>query len=99
MTGETDTQSTSLQATNASTTEEKETVTVSATAVGMFRRSQPPLKIGDSVILGQVVGIVESLKIPNEVIAPVAGEVTEILAEEGQAVEYGQSLFLLGPSQ
>ena len=85
--------------TGADGTESSNIITVSATAVGVFRVAQPALKVADSVKLGQVVGIVESLKIPNEVIAPVAGEIIEVLATEGQAVEYGQSLLLINASQ
>jgi len=79
--------------------EDNDTVLISATAVGVFRSAQPPLKAGDAVKSGQVVGIVESLKIPNEVIAPVAAQIVEVLSAEGSAVEYGQPLFLLNPIQ
>jgi acetyl-CoA carboxylase biotin carboxyl carrier protein len=78
--------------------EEDAAITIAATAVGVFRSSQPPVKVGDAVKTGQVVGIVESLKIPNEVMAPVAGSITEVIAAEGQAVEYGQPLLLITPS-
>jgi acetyl-CoA carboxylase biotin carboxyl carrier protein len=70
-------------------------VAVTATAVGLFRHSATPLQIGDSVKKGQVVGAVESMKIPNEVAASTRGRVSEILAEEGQGVEYGQPLLML----
>jgi len=75
------------------------TITVSATAVGVYRCAKPVLRAGDTVKLGQVLGIVESLKIPNEVMAPLAGIVDDVLAEEGQAVEYGQALLTITPSQ
>ena len=68
---------------------------ITATAVGLFRHLATPLQIGDSVKKGQVVGAVESMKIPNEVAASTHGRVTEILVEEGQGVEYGQPLLML----
>lgn len=68
---------------------------VSATAVGLFQHATPALAIGDGVKKGQVVGVVSSLKIPNSVLAPAAGRVAEFLVEEGQGVEYGQSLLAL----
>ncbi len=74
-------------------------VAVKATAVGLFRQPTPPLQAGDAVKKGQVVGIVESLKIPNEIKAPAAGQVAEIVAEEGQGVEYGQVLLSLNVAE
>jgi len=73
-------------------------VTVTATAVGIFRNSLPPHRLGEIVQAGQVIGIVESLKVPTEITAPVAGRVIEVLVEEGQGVEYGQPLISLGPT-
>ncbi len=70
-------------------------VAVTASAVGLFRPAAPPLQIGDTVRSGQVVGTVESLKIPTDVTAPAAGSVMEILAEDGQGVEYGQPLLMI----
>lgn len=70
-------------------------MTVPATAVGLFRPAATPLQIGDLVKKGQVVGAVESMKIPNEVAASTNGRVVEILVEEGQGVEYGQPLLML----
>ena len=74
-------------------------ITVTSTAVGIFRNSLPPHRLGETVEAGQVIGIVESLKVPNEVTAPVAGRVIEVLVEEGQGVEYGQPLVTLEPTR
>ena len=68
---------------------------VRATAVGLFRLAATPVQIGDAVRQGQVVGSVESLKIPTDVFAPAGGHITEIVAEEGQGVEYGQTLLII----
>ncbi|MBV9866634.1 MAG: acetyl-CoA carboxylase biotin carboxyl carrier protein subunit [Abitibacteriaceae bacterium] len=70
-------------------------VTITATAVGLFREGEPPLKAGDTVRAGQVLGAVESLKVPNDILAPSGGKILEVLATEGQGVEYGQVLMLL----
>jgi acetyl-CoA carboxylase biotin carboxyl carrier protein len=48
--------------------------------------------------VGQVVCIVEAMKLMNEVQSEVSGTVREIRAENGQAVEYGQELFLVDPA-
>lgn len=59
---------------------------------------EPPfVKVGDVVQPGQVLCIVEAMKVMNEIRAETAGVVEEILAEEGAAVEYGQPLFRLRP--
>jgi len=68
--------------------------------VGTFYRSSSPgskplVEIGQSVKTGDPVCIVEAMKILNEIEADRAGNVTQILAENGQAVEYGQPLFVL----
>jgi len=68
--------------------------------VGTFYRSSGPgskplVEIGQAVKIGDPVCIVEAMKILNEIEADRAGNVTQILAENGQAVEYGQPLFVL----
>ena len=55
----------------------------------------PFVKIGDSVKEGQVLAIVEAMKLMNEIESDFTGTVTEILVENGQAVEYGQPLFVI----
>jgi acetyl-CoA carboxylase biotin carboxyl carrier protein len=56
----------------------------------------PFVAIGDEVEVGQVIGIVEAMKIMNEIIADRAGVVTELLVDNAQAVEYGSPLLVLG---
>ena len=53
------------------------------------------VKVGDSVEKGQVLAIVEAMKLMNEIESDFAGTVTEILVENGQPVEYGQPLFVI----
>ena len=55
--------------------------------------SPPFIKPGDRVTQGQVVCIVEAMKLMNEIESDVAGEVVKILVSNGQPVEYGQPLF------
>jgi biotin carboxyl carrier protein len=73
---------------------------VKSPMVGTFRRAsgkdRPPMVLdGDHVKPGDRLGIVESMKIPTEVISVVGGVIQKILAEEGQPVEYGQPLFAI----
>jgi biotin carboxyl carrier protein len=74
---------------------EAKRITLRAAAVGLFRQSAPPRRVGESVRAGEVLGSVESMKIPTEIVAPVAGTVVEQLVEEGQGVEYNQPLLVL----
>ncbi|WP_373684181.1 acetyl-CoA carboxylase biotin carboxyl carrier protein [Micromonospora thermarum] len=71
--------------------------------VGTFYRAPEPgaapfVAVGDRVHPGQVVGIVEAMKLMNEVTADRAGRVAEILADDGQPVEYDQPLLALDPA-
>jgi acetyl-CoA carboxylase biotin carboxyl carrier protein len=57
----------------------------------------PFVKVGDSVEVGQVLCIVEAMKLLNEIECDVAGEIVKILASNGQPIEYGQELFAIRP--
>ena len=57
--------------------------------------AEPFVKVGDSVKEGQVLAIVEAMKLMNEIESDFAGTVTETLVENGEAVEYGQPLFVI----
>ncbi|MCW3815221.1 acetyl-CoA carboxylase biotin carboxyl carrier protein [Micromonospora sp. DR5-3] len=75
---------------------------VRAPVVGTFYRSPEPgaapfVAVGDLVRPGQVVGIVEAMKLMNEVTADQAGQVVEVLVEDGKPVEYDQPLVALEP--
>jgi acetyl-CoA carboxylase biotin carboxyl carrier protein len=52
---------------------------------------------GDRVREGQLLAAIEAMKVPNELRSPVSGLVTRLLVEDGSAVEYGQTLFLIEP--
>ena len=72
--------------------------------VGTFYAAPAPnappfVKVGDTVQLGQILCIIEAMKLMNELEAEVAGEIARIYVESGQPVEYGQSLFAIKPSR
>jgi acetyl-CoA carboxylase biotin carboxyl carrier protein len=75
---------------------------VKSPIVGTFYESPSPgapsfVKVGDQVEVGQVLCIVEAMKLMNEIEADVAGEVVKRIAASGQPVEYGQPLFAIRP--
>jgi acetyl-CoA carboxylase biotin carboxyl carrier protein len=61
--------------------------------------SPPFVKPGDMVEAGQVICIVEAMKLMNEIEADVAGEVVKMLVANGQPIEYGQELFAIRPKK
>lgn len=78
----------------------KEGKIVTSALVGTFYASpaedaEPFVSIGDVVKQGQILGIVEAMKLMNEIESEFDGIVEEIFVENGQAVEYGQPLFRL----
>lgn len=75
-----------------------ERVEVVAPCVGVFRSGKKPVAQGDEVVAKQIICVVESMRLPNEVFAPVDGRVVELLVVEGQGVEWGQPLLVLQPS-
>ncbi len=75
---------------------------VRSPVVGTFYRAPAPgedpyVEVGDTVVAGQVVCIVEAMKLMNEIVADVSGEVVEVLAENAGGVEYDQPLLYLRP--
>ena len=74
---------------------------VKSPMVGTFYRSSAPgtpayVEIGSSVKEGETVCIIEAMKLLNEIDTDVGGTVTQILVENGQPVEFGQPLFIIG---
>jgi len=57
--------------------------------------SPPFVKPGDAIEVGQVLCIVEAMKLMNEIESDVAGEVVQCLVKNGQPIEYGQDLFAI----
>jgi acetyl-CoA carboxylase biotin carboxyl carrier protein len=75
---------------------------VTAQMVGVFYRSAEPgaepfVKVGDTVALGQQVGIIEAMKLMIPVEADAAGRITEVLVQDNGSVEYGDRLFAIEP--
>src|SRR3954453_4028992 len=73
---------------------------VKSPMVGTFYRSASPgakafVEVGSVVKEGETICIIEAMKILNEIEADKAGTITQILCENGQAVEYGQPLFVI----
>ena len=80
------------------------TIPVEAPMVGTFYRASAPdaepyVREGDIVKEGQIVCIIEAMKLMNEIEARASGRIAKILVENGQAVEYGQPLFLIEPAR
>jgi acetyl-CoA carboxylase biotin carboxyl carrier protein len=74
---------------------------VKSPMVGTFYRAPSPganpfIEVGQAVKPGDTLCIIEAMKLLNEIEAEVAGEIKEVLVENGQAVEYGQPLFVIG---
>ncbi|MCB2022990.1 MAG: acetyl-CoA carboxylase biotin carboxyl carrier protein [Rhizobacter sp.] len=74
--------------------------TVTSPMVGTFYRSASPgakpfVEVGDAIKEGEPICIIEAMKIMNEIEADKSGTVVRILCENGQAVEFGQPLFIL----
>ncbi|MGH7230568.1 MAG: acetyl-CoA carboxylase biotin carboxyl carrier protein [Nitrospiraceae bacterium] len=78
-------------------------VTITSPIVGTFYRSPSPdadpyVEEGDQVKKGQVLCIVEAMKLMNEIESEIDGRIVKILAESTKPVEYGQPLFLVDPT-
>jgi acetyl-CoA carboxylase biotin carboxyl carrier protein len=81
---------------------EEELHTVKSPIVGTFYEAPGPgalpfVKPGDQVAAGQVLCIIEAMKLMNEIEADASGEVIKVLVSNGQPVEYGQPLFAIRP--
>jgi len=82
--------------------EQMDLVTVTSPIVGTFYRASSPdadpfVDVGTEVKKGQVLCIIEAMKLMNEIESEVDGTIVEILVENGQPVEYGEPLFLIEP--
>lgn len=81
---------------------DENTILVKSPIVGTFYESPSPdaaafVKVGDTVTPGQVLCIIESMKLMNEIEAEVAGTIVAKLIENGRPVEYGEALFSVKP--
>jgi acetyl-CoA carboxylase biotin carboxyl carrier protein len=83
---------------------EEDLHTVKSPIVGTFYESPAPgappfVKFGDAIRAGQVLCIIEAMKLMNEIESDVSGEVVKRLVSNGQPVEYGQPLFAIRPTK
>lgn len=83
-------------------TVDKKWVEVKSPMVGTFYRSPAPdeasfVNLGDRIRSGQTVCIIEAMKLMNEIEAESGGQVMEVLVENGQPIEFGQTLMYLDP--
>jgi len=87
----------------ASTTDDSRYITIKAPMIGTLYRSSTPdsapfVNVGDEIKKGQVICIIEAMKLFNEIEAEVSGKVVKVLVENASPVEYDQPLFLVDPS-
>ena len=74
---------------------------VKSPMVGTFYRSPSPdaksfVEVGDTVAIGDTLCIIEAMKLLNEIESDKAGVIKKILVDNGQAIEYGEPLFIIG---
>ena len=82
--------------------EKKDDLLIKSPTVGTFYlssspESEPFIQVGDVIEKGQVIGIVEAMKVMNEIESPYTAVVKEIRVEDGELVEFGQVLVILEP--
>jgi acetyl-CoA carboxylase biotin carboxyl carrier protein len=87
----------------AAADEEIEFAVVKSPIVGTFYRAAEPgakpyAEVGDTVKKGQVLCIIEAMKLMNEINAEIDGEVVKVYVENGHAVQYGERLFAIKPA-
>jgi len=78
-------------------------ITINSPMIGTFYRTPSPdqdafVKVGDSIKLGDVLCIVEAMKLFNEIESEISGKIVKILADDQTPIEYDQPLFLVDPS-
>ena len=86
-------------------TEEKiiiKTIEIKSPMVGTFYRAVNPeapayVEVGQTIEPGQVICIIEAMKLMNEIKSEIRGKILEILVDNAEPVEFGQSLFLIDP--
>ena len=96
-------QATSQVSSKPEASEDDGLIAVTSPMVGTFYRAPSPespayVEMGDMVATGKVVCIIEAMKLMNEIEADVAGKIVKIMVENGQPVEYDQTLFLVEKS-
>jgi len=80
----------------------KNTINIKSPMVGTFYRSPSPeaaayVNVGDTIGIGQVLCIIEAMKLMNEIKSEVRGKILEINVDNAEPVEFGQALFVIEP--
>lgn len=91
------------QATEAVEPESSNTSEIKSPMIGTFYRKSSPdkpsfVEVGDTVEKGQVICIIEAMKLFNEIESEVSGKIVKVMVDDSQPVEYDQPLFLVEPS-
>ena len=78
-------------------------ITIKSPIIGTFYRRQAPNKpllveIGDNIVQGQTLCVIEAMKLFNEIESEVSGKIVKVLVDDASPVEYDQTLFLVDPS-
>jgi acetyl-CoA carboxylase biotin carboxyl carrier protein len=78
-------------------------ITIKSPIIGTFYRRPSPdkdpfISVGDSISVGSVVGIVEAMKLFNEIESEISGTIIKVLVDDMSPVEYDQPLFLVDPN-
>ena len=87
----------------APASDEAKYITIKSPMIGTFYRSTSPDKpalanVGDSVAKGQVVCIIEAMKLFNDIESEISGKIVKVLVDDSTPVEYDQPLFLVDPA-
>ena len=87
----------------AAASDESKYIAIKAPMIGTFYRSASPespafVNVGDEVKKGQVICIIEAMKLFNEIESEVSGKIVKVLVDNASPVEYDQPLFLVDPS-
>ncbi len=88
---------------NAEAVTDQKLIAINSPIVGIYYSSQSPespafVSVGSRVTKGQILCIVEAMKLMNEIESDTDGTIAKMLIENGQPVEYGEPLFLVDPS-
>ena len=96
-------ESASKQVSSEKVEEREDLIEIKAPMVGTFYHAPAPgakpfVEVGDEIQPGDVVCIIEAMKLMNEIKAEIGGKIVKVLVENGAPVEFGEPLFLVKPS-
>lgn len=93
----------SKKETESANNEEENLITIKSPMIGTFYRKPSPdkdvfIEVGDTIKEGDVLCVVEAMKLFNEIESEVSGKIVKILVDDSSPVEFDQPLFLIGPA-